>query len=286
MAGQQLDQEQQAITREHVRQLFAAKAGPDRKIRGMTEDEYFQALEQVQSRRQTSVYELSDQDLITPEPATSAGRDAAAHSTQEQRRADIIRNFTGWLGEGNYEEAAEQLNGLSMPDIRAQLDKLTPEQIALLHKGAVTRVGPMANAALATGVDAASDGVSWWQAHESLIWDLAKSKGLVILGEQVGKNFPQAVGGKLGGIVGWAIDFATSPGGDTVLPHAIFQAVDPDTRGAAIAVSWNGSDGAWHVAGWHRIRENAEQEAKEYTTVTGLHAVITESYSSDASDPD
>ena len=56
MSDQKVNHGHHAITREAVRQLFAAKAGPDGRIRGMTELDYFHALDQAQRA----------QDVVTP----------------------------------------------------------------------------------------------------------------------------------------------------------------------------------------------------------------------------
>jgi hypothetical protein len=91
--------------------------------------------------------------------------------------------------------------------------------------------------------------------------DIAKSKGLVAAGE--------AIAGKAGGIIGYAIDLATSPGGDTSLSHTIYQAIImPD-------------DVPVPGAQWHRKRENAEKDAKEYTARTGRETSIEEQFSKD-----
>lgn len=209
--------------------------------------------------------------------------DVAPGQSPQGQAADLDRNFQGWLAEGNYTEAAEALNGFNIDDIDARLAQLTPEQIAELHQGAVSNphLGRMSQVALATGVDSESDGLSWWQKNESTVWDIAIGKGLVVLGEQVGaKKFPEAIGGKLGGIIGWAIDFAISSGGDTSLPHAVFQAaVSPE--GIPIPVVIDGQ-----VVPWHRKRENAERDAQEYADRTGEQTMIDEEYSKDPDDPD
>jgi hypothetical protein len=171
-----------------------------------------------------------------------------------------------------------------MAGIHSKLDQITPEQVAELHKAAVTALGRESRVALATGVDADSAGKSWWESHSSLIWDLAKSKGLVILGEQAGEHFP-SLGGKLGGIVGWAIDLATSLPGDSPLPHARYIAAESGLP-TPIAVTWSSDGGVYRVASWHTKRENAQEEADEYHKHTGNTANVVESYSTDPGDPD
>ena len=124
--------------------------------------------------------------------------------------------------------------------------------------------------------------------------DIAKSKGLVAAGERAGKAIgtkaaEKAVGEatkkavigtarKAGGIIGLAIDFATSPGGDVKLPHVIYQAViSTDKAGFGIPVPG---------ALWHRKRENAERDARNYTLQTGEATDIEEQYSKDDDDPE
>jgi hypothetical protein len=96
--------------------------------------------------------------------------------------------------------------------------------------------------------------------------DLAKSKGMVVGGE--------LVGGKVGGIIGYAADLATSPGGDTSLPHAIYQAVIRVDDQATVPVQ--GAD-------WHLKRENAEKDAQAYTAQTGEATEIDVQYTKDDS---
>src|SRR5690348_14174122 len=119
--------------------------------------------------------------------------------------------------------------------------------------------------------------------------DLAKSKGLVLAGEQAGKKVGTKLAekaaeeaaqkaiisqaAKTGGVIGTAIDFATSPGGDTQLPHTIYQATRPD--GSLIP-----------GMGWHVKRENAERDAATYTANTGEPAVIEEDFSKASDDPE
>lgn len=158
MSDQQLDQEQQTITREHVRQLFAAKAGPDRKIRGMTEDEYFQALEQVQRQRQTEISGLSDQDLMTPEPTASVGAaNSQAHAAGDAQAAHFAsedRTYRNWLSEARtgqedaWDQAADWLNGMRQEDIDSRLAELTTEEIEKLRQGGIRKAGVGAGAAV------------------------------------------------------------------------------------------------------------------------------------------
>lgn len=214
----------------------------------------------------------SNWQLVAPTP-----------QSPQERAADLDRNYQGWLAEGNYSEAAESLNGFNLDDINSRLARLTPQQIAELHQAAVSNphLGPSSNVALVTGVDSASDGMSWWQKNEGTVWEIAQSKGLVLIGEQFGaKAFPQAIGAKLGGIIGWAIDFALSPGGDTMLPHTVYQA-SVDSGGIPVPCTWNGQ-----IAQWHRKRENAQKEAHDYTAQTGEQAIVNEDYSKDPNDPD
>ena len=110
-------------------------------------------------------------------------------------------------------------------------------------------------------------------------FDIAKSKGLVAAGE--------FIAGKVGGIVGYAVDLATSPGGDTTLMHSIYQAVlvDEDNQiehGLVIG----GMTVPVPNADWHRKRENAEKDAAAHTAKTGQKTAVEESYSKDNDDID
>jgi RHS repeat-associated protein len=121
--------------------------------------------------------------------------------------------------------------------------------------------------------------------------DLAKSKGLVLAGERIGRKAAAAAatnaarqtgknlaskavqasiarsaagGAKFGGIAGLAVDLATSPGGDTVLSVPVYQA----SRADQLAVP--GAD-------WHANRADAESDARTYTAATGIPTTIDES---------
>jgi hypothetical protein len=115
--------------------------------------------------------------------------------------------------------------------------------------------------------DPASDNSDDSGAKDTLI-DIAKSKGLVAAGE--------FIAGKVGGIIGYAIDLATSPGGDTSLPHLIYQAC---VASEGIPVPVPG-------ANWHRKKENAEKDAADYEAKTGQKTMIDEQYSKDPDDPE
>jgi len=84
------------------------------------------------------------------------------------------------------------------------------------------------------------------------------------------------VGAAAGGIIGTAVDFATSPGGDTSLSHFIYQAV---VMSEGVSVPVPGAD-------WHRKRENAEREAKAYTDETSEPTSIDQALSKNEDDPD
>ncbi|HET9834064.1 MAG TPA: DUF4157 domain-containing protein [Vicinamibacterales bacterium] len=92
----------------------------------------------------------------------------------------------------------------------------------------------------------------------------AKRVILVGGGEAIG----HLIGGPAGPI-GHLIDLATDPGGDTKLPHLIYQAVD-----AEMEVPCPG-------AAWHLKRENAESDAREYEERTGQKAIVEEQYTKD-----
>jgi hypothetical protein len=130
--------------------------------------------------------------------------------------------------------------------------------------------------------------------------DLAKSKGMVLVGERIGRTAGRraaeataryfeaelarggsipfewwysserkiaglaGIGAKGGGIVGLALDFATSPGGDTILPVPVYQA----TRSDQLIVPG---------AAWHAHRADAESEARAYTAATGIATTVDES---------
>jgi hypothetical protein len=57
--------------------------------------------------------------------------------------------------------------------------------------------------------------------------------------------------------VGLALDYATSPGGDTSLPVPVYQAVRTDE----VMVP---------DAAWHQNRADAEDDARAYTAATGI----------------
>lgn len=199
-------------------------------------------------------------------------------SATDDKAAALDQSYRGWLAEQNWQEAAEALNGFNAEDIKKRLSELNPDQIANLHKGAIDnpRVGPQSQVAQMTnGGNDAEDGGRGSDNTETLI-DLAKSKGLVVAGEMIGKKIGQTMGAKLGGIIGYAVDLATSPGGDTSLPHAIYQAA---VLSEGVPVPVPGAE-------WHRRRENAERDAKEYTDRTGQETMIDVEYTKDEDDPD
>jgi len=92
----------------------------------------------------------------------------------------------------------------------------------------------------------------------------AKRVILVGGGELIGHLF-----GGPAGPIGHLIDLATDPGGDTTLSHLIYQAVD-----AEMQVPCPG-------APWHKKRENAEADAREYEERTGQKATVEEQYTKD-----
>ena len=121
--------------------------------------------------------------------------------------------------------------------------------------------------------------------------DLAKSKGMVLTGERIGRKVAESAakraftkagedlaskaalkfvaraasfGAKTGGIVGLAADFATSPGGDTTLPAPVYQAV---TTNELVVPG----------AGWHTNEADAENEARAYTSATGISTQVDKS---------
>ncbi len=73
--------------------------------------------------------------------------EAAAAQAEKVKRLDT--NFEAWLAEGNYAEAAVNLNEFSPDDIRARIRR-HPEAVAKLHSAAVgdRRLGPDSNAAI------------------------------------------------------------------------------------------------------------------------------------------
>jgi hypothetical protein len=209
---------------------------------------------------------------------TPAGKD-------KDRAADLDRDYKGWVGERNWPFAAESLNGFNRQDIQQRLAELTPDEVAAIHQGALDnpRVGPKSQVAQMTGSD--DDSTVPSQSGNSDTWetveDIAKSKGLVLAGEQIGNLFGAA---KTGGIIGVAIDFATSPGGDTSYDHLIYQAVVVVGDGMTVpcqdaSLYPGGGDGALGgVAGWHRKRENAEKDAQAYTAKHGDKTAVDEDH--------
>jgi len=205
---------------------------------------------------------------------TPAGKDRG-------RAADLDRDYKGWLAEQNWPLAAESLNGFNQHDIQQRLADLTPEEVAAIHRGALDnpRVGPKSQVAQMTGSDDGSDVPS--QSGNGDTWetikDIAKSKLLVLAGEQIGSRLGNA---KAGGVIGLAVDFATSPGGDTSYVHLIYQAVIM-VEGMPVpcqdASLYPGGQGVLSgVAGWHRKRENAEKDAHAYTAKWGVEATVDE----------
>lgn len=221
-------------------------------------------------------------DQVWQEGALAGREEASQAWTPEQTHAAIERNFQGWMSEGNYELAAQELNGFSLPEIYAHLDALAPEKVALLHHGAVsnTKVGRLSNAGLATGVDIESNGISWWQHHPEVVEELAKHAGLHGVEQMVGTLAGEEAG-HFTGVLGLAVELAMVPGSG-IQYHAVYCACEPDNPFQP--VSWEGSDRT-REAIWHAKRENAQRDADEYAAVTGRHAVVTEGASKDA-DPD
>ena len=204
---------------------------------------------------------------------TPAGKD-------KDRAADLDRDYQGWVAEHNWPLAAESLNGFNQHDIQQRLAELTPDEVAAIHQGALDnpRVGPKSQVAQMTGCDDGSDapsqsaGGGW----KETALDLAKSKGLVLAGEQIGVQFGEKV---LGGVIGAAIDFATSPGGDTSFDYPIYQAMVIIEGGVTAPCQdpslYPGGQGAFSgVAGWHRKRENAEKDAQEYAAKHGDQTTV------------
>lgn len=114
--------------------------------------------------------------------------------------------------------------------------------------------------------------------------DLGKSKAMVYVGQRTGRAIARSaaeravrqgpkviaseilsegiaksvyIGRRFGGIVGLALDYATSPGGDTSLPVPVYQAVRTDE----VMVP---------DAAWHQNRADAEDDARAYTAATGI----------------
>jgi hypothetical protein len=198
-----------------------------------------------------------------------------------QRAADLDRNFKGWLAERNWPNAAEALNGFNRDEIEKRLAQLSIDKIQSIHQGALDnpRVGPKSQVAQMTGSDDGStgrDGETW-----ETVKELAKSKGLVIAGEQIGKKVGKKV---FGGLIGWVVDTATSPGGDTSLAHLRYQAVVM-VEGMPVPCQ-DASLYPGGIAGWHRKRENAEKDAKAYTAKYGEEATVDEHASKDPDDPE
>ena len=92
--------------------------------------------------------------------------------------------------------------------------------------------------------------------------DLAKSKALVAAGAGVGKVVAGKGGAKLGGVYGWAVDFATSPGGDVKEKYSGYRAVEMQGH---ISMP---------VGDVHIKRENAEKDAAAYVQRTGRKATV------------
>jgi len=97
-------------------------------------------------------------------------------------------------------------------------------------------------------------------------FDLAKSKALVTGGAAVGKAIAkeggEAAGAKLGGVYGWAVDFATSPGGDVQEKYSGYRSVEVQ------------GDISVPLGDVHIKRENAEKDAVAYSQRTGRKATV------------
>jgi hypothetical protein len=84
---------------------------------------------------------------------------------------------------------------------------------------------------------------------------------MVVAGEQTGKKIgAPGMAAKTGGVIGWAVDFAVSPGGDVSLPHLVYQA-SVVVHGIPVPCA-DASLFPGGFAEWHRKRENAEQDEK------------------------
>ena len=84
---------------------------------------------------------------------------AQAKSGLVQRDADSLdQDYNAALQSGNWQDAAEKLNGFNKEDIQSRLSQLTPDQVAKLHQGALDnpRVGPDSQVAQLTAATPAN----------------------------------------------------------------------------------------------------------------------------------
>jgi Domain of unknown function (DUF4157) len=97
----------------------------------------------------------------------SGGRPLGSHlarlaqvkSAMVQRDADTLdQDYNTALQSGNWQDAAEKLNGFNKQDIQSRLSQLTPDQVAKLHQGALNnpRVGPDSQVAQLTAATPAN----------------------------------------------------------------------------------------------------------------------------------
>jgi hypothetical protein len=198
----------------------------------------------------------------------------------DDRTAQLDLEYKGWLAEHNLPMAAEVLNGFNRGDIEARIAHFTPDEVTALHEAALAneRLGPQSQIALITGSAAASTGAS----HHSVgsvgetVRDIAVGKGLVIVGEQVGRHIgvdaaAKEMNGLLGGVIGWALDFAISPGGDSLVVHKEYSAAlgEPDESNS-VGLPLPGTGGGQ----WYRTPEEAGRDARAFTERTGEPAHV------------
>lgn len=184
----------------------------------------------------------------------------------------------------------------SSGDVRAARGEAMASQAASMQRHSETQsvMPPNASTTAATTHPAPAEG-----SVGQTIVDFGKAKGLVVVGRSTGRKITESIairaatraallagkdiaskevqasiakeiaeevahGAKSGGIWFWAIDFATSPGGDTGRYVPVYQASASD---------WTPVPGAY----WHANRADAEYDARAYTEATGIETFVDES---------